>query len=238
MSTQPTSQLSSSVITSSDSSLNVASKVLVLCGVCGCGKSSIATKIIEYLNSNSHITGLSPNDYTFIEGDTFHSVSNIEKMKNGIPLTDNDRKPWLLAIHLQIMNEIKHNRKLIIVTCSALKHQYRELLIAGDNYLCEREEDILNQPIIANENMTLPQQSLNVKWYFVHLTTNKDVISQRMQERTGHYMNPSLIQSQFDCLDMIPFDPQRFPNAILVSVENEGPMDMVVDNILSFVLHK
>ncbi|KAG2383052.1 hypothetical protein C9374_005019 [Naegleria lovaniensis] len=160
-------------------------------------------------------------------------------MKNGIPLTDNDRKPWLLAIHLQIMNEIKHfNRKFILVTCSALKHQYRELLIAGDQYLCEREEDVLDQPLITNENMNILPQQQSLKWYFVHLTTNKDVISQRMQERTGHYMNPSLIQSQFDCLDMMPFDPYKFPNATLVSVDNEGPVEMVVDNIISFVLNK
>ena len=92
------------------------SKVIILFGVSGCGKSLIGKKLAEDLK------------YEFIEGDDFHSNENIEKMKNNIPLNDNDREIWLKDINSEI-NRLKI--KNIVVACSALKESYRQALIDG-----------------------------------------------------------------------------------------------------------
>jgi len=92
------------------------SKVIILFGVSGCGKSLIGEKLAEDLK------------YEFIEGDDFHSNENIEKMNNNIPLNDNDREIWLKDINSEI-NRLKI--KNIVVACSALKESYRQALIDG-----------------------------------------------------------------------------------------------------------
>ena len=92
------------------------SKVIILFGVSGSGKSLIGKKLAEDLK------------YEFIEGDEFHSNENIEKMNNNIPLNDNDREIWLKDINSEI-NRLKI--KNIVVACSALKESYRQALING-----------------------------------------------------------------------------------------------------------
>ena len=92
------------------------SKVIILFGVSGCGKSLIGKKLAEDLK------------YEFIEGDEFHSNENIEKMNNNIPLNDNDRERWIKDINSEI-NRLKI--KNIVVACSALKEAYRQALING-----------------------------------------------------------------------------------------------------------
>ena len=81
-------------------------------GVSGCGKSTIGKKLAEKLG------------FSFLEGDNFHPDENIAKMKKGIPLTDQDRLPWLTKISEKCAHENNIGNNLV-VACSALKKQYR-----------------------------------------------------------------------------------------------------------------
>ncbi|RDY61330.1 gluconokinase [Flagellimonas nanhaiensis] len=91
-------------------------RILVVMGVSGTGKSTIGTLLAEKL------------DYPFFDGDDYHPEENIKKMNSGIPLTDDDRKGWLLKLN-QIALENRHTGG--VIACSALKNTYRGILKAG-----------------------------------------------------------------------------------------------------------
>ncbi|QCE32606.1 gluconokinase [Acetobacteraceae bacterium] len=91
---------------------------MVVMGVCGTGKSSVAIAVAERL-------GLE-----FKEGDDLHPQSNVDKMASGNPLTDEDRVPWLRKCREWLRQESQHNKGAIL-TCSALKKKYRERLACG-----------------------------------------------------------------------------------------------------------
>ena len=88
--------------------------IIILIGVSGSGKSTLGKALSEKIGK------------LFIDGDDFHSLDNIEKMKKSIPLNDKDRKPWLIKLSKKIF-ESQNNG--VIVACSALKGKYRELLV-------------------------------------------------------------------------------------------------------------
>jgi len=90
--------------------------VIILFGVSGCGKSLIGNQLSKDLQ------------YEFIEGDDFHSNENIKKMKNNIPLNDDDREAWLDQINNEL-NKLKN--KNVVIACSALKEIYRKRLVKG-----------------------------------------------------------------------------------------------------------
>ena len=131
---------------------------IVVMGVSGAGKSTIA----ELLSRRLH--------RPLIEGDGLHPPSNIAKMSQGIPLNDDDRLPWLKAIAARIAEARKAN-KPVIVTCSALKRAYRDILTGG-------HDDV----------------------GFVYLRGTKDLIASRLRARTDHFMPPGLLDSQFAAL--------------------------------------
>jgi gluconokinase len=91
---------------------------LIVMGVSGSGKSTIAASLAERL------------DWTFEDGDRFHPASNIAKMKAGHPLTDEDRWPWLQAIADEIDRVCREDAH-VVIACSALKRSYRNLLVHG-----------------------------------------------------------------------------------------------------------
>ena len=93
---------------------------LIVMGVSGSGKSTIATKLAERL------------DWTFEDGDRFHPASNVAKMKAGHPLTDEDRWPWLQAIADEIDRACRAGAH-VVIACSALKRAYRDVLVHGRN---------------------------------------------------------------------------------------------------------
>jgi gluconokinase len=93
---------------------------LVVMGVSGSGKSTIADKLAERLN------------WTYEDGDKFHPASNVAKMSAGQPLTDEDRRPWLQAIAEEIDRVCKAGQHAVIA-CSALKRAYRDILMHGRN---------------------------------------------------------------------------------------------------------
>ena len=90
--------------------------VIILFGVSGCGKSLIGNQLSKDLQ------------FEFIEGDDFHSNENIKKMKNNIPLNDDDREAWLDQINNEL-NKLKN--KNVVIACSALKEIYRQRLVKG-----------------------------------------------------------------------------------------------------------
>ena len=123
--------------------------------------------------------------WEFAEADRFHSPANIAKMTAGVPLDDADRAPWLDSIAAWIERERREGRRCV-VACSALRRAYRERLAAG-------HEDVL----------------------FVYLRGDYETIASRLAGRTGHYMPPTLLRSQFDTLE----EPQADENALVVSIE-------------------
>ena len=88
--------------------------IIILIGVSGSGKSTLGKALSEKLG------------ILFIDGDDFHSLENIEKMKKSIPLNDKDRKPWLIKLSEKIFESHKNG---LVVACSALKEKYREQLV-------------------------------------------------------------------------------------------------------------
>ena len=89
--------------------------VLIIMGVSGCGKTTIGKMLSAKLNLK------------YFEGDEYHPRENIEKMKNGIPLDDSDRIPWLLKLR-SIIQESQDQKINIVLTCSSLKESYRKIL--------------------------------------------------------------------------------------------------------------
>jgi gluconokinase len=133
--------------------------IAVVMGVSGSGKTTIAAGI-------AHEEG-----WILLEGDAFHPPANIAKMQAGIPLTDEDRWPWLHAIAAK-QDELLAAGQSAVVACSALKRTYRDILI-GD-----RPDTIL-----------------------IYLRGSKQLIDARMQARKGHFMPPALLDSQFATLE-------------------------------------
>jgi gluconokinase len=137
------------------------SVILVLMGVSGVGKTAIGEMLCAR-------TG-----WTFEDADDYHSDENRRKMAAGIPLTDADRVPWLVALHERMLQH-RNNGENVILACSALKQHYRELL-AGD----------------------LGKDELR----FVYLHAPTTLIKERMKFRHHPYMNPDLLDSQVATLE-------------------------------------
>ncbi|MEO8579450.1 MAG: gluconokinase [Gemmatimonadales bacterium] len=130
----------------------------VIMGVTGSGKSLIGAALARELGVD------------FVEGDAYHSAANVERMKSGIPLTDEDREEWLRAIASRI-GKARDTGTGLVVSCSALKRSYRDIL-RGEN----------NDP------------------RFVFLRGPRALIAERLSKRQGHFMPPSLLDSQFAAL--------------------------------------
>lgn len=130
---------------------------IVVMGVSGTGKTSVGEAIASACG------------YRFVEGDALHPEENIRKMSVGIPLTDTDRWPWLKEIGRQLAT----GDAPVVVSCSALKRSYRDLL-----------RESAGRPIA-----------------FVYLRGDRDVLVGRMQRRTGHFMPASLLDTQLATLE-------------------------------------
>ncbi|XP_010218090.1 PREDICTED: probable gluconokinase [Tinamus guttatus] len=126
-------------------------------------------------------------------------------MAEGIPLNDEDRIPWLCALH-DILRREEASRQDAVLACSALKKIYRCILVSGPAALESNEPE-------------KPRENTALKILFVHLDGPVDVIARRLEKRRGHFMSPELLKSQFDTLE-----PPRAPeNFITVSIEKSLP---------------
>ena len=134
--------------------------------------------------------------WRLVEGDSFHPPANVAKMQSGTPLNDEDRWPWLQAIAREI-DAIRARGESAVVASSALRRAYRDILI-GD-----RPDVVL-----------------------VYLKGSKDLIGRRMAARKGHFMPPTLLDSQFATLE----EPGAAEHPIVVCIE--PPPDEIVDEVV------
>lgn len=135
-------------------------KAFILMGVSSTGKTSVGTAIAQRLKMK------------LIDGDDLHPRANILKMGSGIPLNDEDRKPWLERINDAAFSLEQKSEKGIIV-CSALKKKYRDQIRQGNS---------------------------NIRFIFLH--GSFELILERMKQRQGHFMKTEMLQSQFNTLEI------------------------------------
>ncbi|KAG4935968.1 hypothetical protein JHK85_050887 [Glycine max] len=175
-------------------------------GVSGAGKTTIGRKLEK------------ESKYKYLDADDFHSESNKEKMRMGIPLTDEDRMPWFESLR-DAIKEYLNNKKGLILGCSALKKEYREILRSGD---------------------------LSYKWgtyasavNFILLDAPAEVLSVRVNKRAAegkHYMPASLLQSQLDLLEIdesegvLRVDATLRPQAIVNTILNMNQLDKYISS--------
>jgi gluconokinase len=137
---------------------------VVVMGPSGIGKTTLAQRLADKLG------------WAFAEGDSFHPPANIAKMRQGIPLDDADRAPWLEVIRDWIARHAAAGRPAVI-TCSALKRRYRDVLRGAGGRV-----------------------------RFVQLVGEPSLVERRIHARTGHHMPPSLLSSQLATLEPLEAD--------------------------------
>ena len=154
--------------------------VLILMGVSGSGKTTVGRKLAGELG------------WSFYEGDAFHSETSIEKMSRGIPLTGEDRGPWLAALRAVVDRAIEEGENAVLA-CSALKASYREIL-RGDH------SEVV----------------------FVYLKADSGLIAERLERRAGHYAKRDLLPSQLVTLeepeDAVAVDASGTPAEIVAEI--------------------
>ena len=138
----------------------------VIMGVCGSGKTTAAQALQKQLQG-----------CPYAEGDDFHTQANRDKMGAGIPLTDADRAPWLESLRDWMDAQAQAGAAYSVVTCSALKHIYRDILRGAQGRVA-----------------------------FIHLAPPHDVNLRRMTARKGHYMKAGMLDSQLEILEELTAD--------------------------------
>lgn len=139
---------------------------VIVMGVSGSGKTTVGQGLAKEL------------DFELIEGDDYHPPQNVEKMAAGIPLTDEDRRPWLQTL-AELLAERHARERGTVLACSALRHAYR---------------DVLRSAVPADET------------FFVLLDADVETLRARMESRRGHYMPPALLESQLATLERLQPD--------------------------------
>src|SRR5467141_1971700 len=127
----------------------------VMMGVSGSGKTLIGSMLARELGIE------------FLEGDDLHPADNVQRMAAGVPLTDDDRRGWLIAIAARL-RDAKRAGIGLVVSCSALKRSYRDLL----------------------------RSIVDADVRFVYLAGSRALHAERLARRRGHFMPPSLLESQ------------------------------------------
>jgi len=154
--------------------------VILVMGVAGSGKSTIAHKLADSLG------------WQYIDADDFHPLENIEKMRQGMPLTDRDRLPWLSLLQHMIETWLKSQQN-VVLACSALKAAYRQMLHVGQTGV-----------------------------QLVYLKGSDELLAERIQQRHNHFMKLELLKSQLDVLEEpttgIVIEISQTPEAIVQQI--------------------
>jgi gluconokinase len=156
---------------------------IVVMGVSGAGKTEVGAALAARLGA------------TFKDADDLHPLPNVEKMTAGVPLTDEDRWPWLRLVGSELAAEHPHG---IVVACSALKRAYRDAIRAA-----------------------APSTR------FILLKVDPSVLMERLVQRPGHFMPPSLLTSQLETLEALETAEAG------MTVISEGGIEALVDQILT-----
>jgi gluconokinase len=133
--------------------------VVIIMGAAGAGKSTVGAALAVALG------------WSFIDADDFHTPANIERMRAGVGLSDEDRGPWLARVRQAIL-EHTARRQPVVVACSALKRRYREILTAG-----------VDDPRL------------------VYLQADEMLLKNRLRNRRGHFAGPALATTQLHDLE-------------------------------------
>lgn len=152
---------------------------IVVMGVSGAGKSTTGEALARHLG------------WPFTEGDAFHPAANVEKMHNGIALTDEDRDPWLHALADEL-GRYEASGQNSVMGCSALKRAYRDILRSG---------------------------APRVRFLLVHGT--REVLTERLANRKGHFFAPSLLESQLATLEMLQADEDGVVIDMSLSIDDQ-----------------
>lgn len=131
--------------------------------------------------------------WDFLDGDAYHPADNVDKMSRGIALTDADRRQWLDTLRSLVAERAADDRPTVI-TCSALKKAYRHALVDG-----------VDRTLV------------------IYLKAPPSVVRERIEERTGHFFDGDLLQSQYDDLE----EPESG-----VTIDATQPFDVVVDAVV------
>lgn len=157
--------------------------IIILMGVTGVGKIEIGEELAEELG------------WVFYNGADFHPPANVDKMAQGIPLTDEDRRPWLETLNKLIHKHIEQNQRAVLA-CSALKQSYRDTLLAG------------------NEGAV-----------FVYLKGSPTLIGARLRQRLGQLVKSSLVEHQYETLEepegVLTIEADEPPRAIIKQIRKE-----------------
>jgi len=162
--------------------------IIIIMGVSGVGKTTVGELLARK-------TG-----WALYDADDYHSSANIEKMRSGIRLTDDDRRPWLDRINA-LLREAERKGESAILACSALKQRYRDRLASGLS---------------------------DARW--VHLSGSFELIKARLDQRKGHYMTAQLLESQFAALEPpidalildVALDPATLAETIAQRLQGKG----------------
>jgi gluconokinase len=168
--------------------------VLFVGGPSGTGKSTVGQLLSSDFNSEEKSC--------FIEGDEWHTQSNIDKMRNNIPLTDADRWPWLEKLtELAVGNS--YNYDVVVITCSMLKKSYRDFLISK----VSKYDHIDRVSLIILHN------------------TFENVLMQ-MKDRKNHFFKESMLKSQYDIFELP--DYRNESNVYIIDCNNKTPQQLVI----------
>lgn len=171
--------------------------IWLVTGPAGCGKSTVAKHVADSLNM------------PYIEGDEFHPPANIEKMSNGIPLTDADRWDWLTRLREEALKQLDLGNEGVVVTCSALKRKYRDVIRVA------------------------PYFSPGLQLHFIYLHAPEEVLLRRVAQRKGHYMGEQMVHSQFAILE-----PPTAEERDVISLDVSGSIGEVSQDALDQVVRK
>ncbi|KAI1345136.1 carbohydrate kinase [Xylariaceae sp. FL0016] len=171
--------------------------IWLVTGPAGCGKTTVAKHVSNTLN------------LPYIEGDEFHPQANIDKMANGIPLTDADRWDWLTLLREESLRQLASGAEGVVLTCSALKRKYRDVIRVAPYYL----HDVI--------------------LHFIYLHAPEAVLLERVGARQGHYMGANMVRSQFSILE-----PPTAEETDVISIDVSGSPEEVQRQALDEVVKK